>query len=373
MAKEKRSSLNKEVIITLGSVVLFLGVGCYLWLPNLVEEGFINNEANNMVHDALRSVLLYVYVPSVLYCFIVGELSGNLSQVDKLWSVIPAVFSWYITLYESNYNGLTLNPKSVLMSFLVTLWGLRLTVKFLLRGGYSLKFWAGEEDYRWVYVRDRLPVLKNSRFLMGIFNLGFISIYQLFLIFAFSGGVLIGAMATRYQRSVATHKSHEELNNIDIVLAMVMFCLICLGTLADSQQQTFQCEKYKRIDKKMPLYCSEQHYEIGFATNGLFAYSRHPNFACEQAIWLVFYMFTIDFQRLKLFEVGGLLNASIIGVLLLVVVFTQSTSLTEDISAGKYPLYKEYQKNVGRFVDVKLILQKLVLCRSPDRQWVEKK
>lgn len=31
----------------------------------------------------------------------------------------------------------------------------------------------------------------------------------------------------------------------------------------------------------------------GFRTDGLFAYSRHPNFACEQANYYILYLFTL--------------------------------------------------------------------------------
>lgn len=34
------------------------------------------------------------------------------------------------------------------MAILVNLWGIRLTLNFARKGGYSWKFWEGEEDYR---------------------------------------------------------------------------------------------------------------------------------------------------------------------------------------------------------------------------------
>jgi steroid 5-alpha reductase family enzyme len=36
---------------------------------------------------------------------------------------------------------------------LITVWGARLTFNFARKGGYSWKFWSGEEDYRWEEVR----------------------------------------------------------------------------------------------------------------------------------------------------------------------------------------------------------------------------
>ena len=38
-------------------------------------------------------ILLIVCGSSVLYCFIVGEISRNNSQMDKLWSILPIAYS----------------------------------------------------------------------------------------------------------------------------------------------------------------------------------------------------------------------------------------------------------------------------------------
>merc|ERR1719457_503041 len=35
-------------------------------------------------------------------CFVTGELTGNWSQVDKLWSLLPVVYTWIFTLYHPN-------------------------------------------------------------------------------------------------------------------------------------------------------------------------------------------------------------------------------------------------------------------------------
>jgi steroid 5-alpha reductase family enzyme len=68
-----------------------------------------------------------------------------------------------------------LNDRQVLMASLVSLWGIRLTFNFARKGGYSWRFWEGEEDYRWAELRKN-PVFANS-FVWFIFNLSFISGY----------------------------------------------------------------------------------------------------------------------------------------------------------------------------------------------------
>ena len=77
--------------------------------------------------------------------------------------------------------------------------------------------------------------------------------------------------------------------------------------------------------------------------SGLWSWSRHPNFACEQSIWLVFYQWAAFSSKVPL-------NWSGLGILGLLGIFYGSTRLTEYVSAKKYPQYKEYQRLVARFI-----------------------
>jgi steroid 5-alpha reductase family enzyme len=63
----------------------------------------------------------------------------------------------------------------------------------------------------------------------------------------------------------------------------------------------------------------------------------------EQAIWIVFYLFSIA-------STGSWINWSMMGCLLLLILFKGSSDFSEEISASKYPDYKEYQRKVPRFL-----------------------
>jgi len=63
-----------------------------------------------------------------LYCFVVGEITRNNSQVDKLWSIVPVLYVWLMTIWGD------FQPRMILMSILVTIWGARLTYNFSRRG-----------------------------------------------------------------------------------------------------------------------------------------------------------------------------------------------------------------------------------------------
>ena len=93
--------------------------------------------------------LVVVYLAAALLCFVVSTVSKNYSQVDKLWSLIPIAYIW-MTAVKSG-----LEPRIILMALLVTAWGIRLSYNFSRRGGYSIRFWTGEEDYRWAVLRAK--------------------------------------------------------------------------------------------------------------------------------------------------------------------------------------------------------------------------
>jgi steroid 5-alpha reductase family enzyme len=47
---------------------------------------------------------------------------------------------------------------------------------------------------------------------------------------------------------------------------------------------------------------------------------------------------------------GQWINWSVMGAILLVLLFWGSSNFSESISSGKYPAYKEYIKRVPRFI-----------------------
>lgn len=259
---------------------------------------------------------------SALFCFTVGELSGNNSQVDKVWSILPFVYCWIIAVKGG------MHPRLVVMAVLATLWGVRLSFNFARKGAYRLKFWEGEEDYRWKILRAN-PMLKN-RVVWMLFDLIFISGYQnaIVLMLTFPALVCMGSTAP--------------FGWIDAVAAVLMFGFIVYETVADEQQWAFHSKKWKMLNAGQKLEDLPEPYNKGFNTIGLWNVSRHPNYLAEQSIWVSLYIFSIGAGI-------GIINWSMIGALLLIVLFIASTSLAEEISSSKYPEYPDYCKKVNKY------------------------
>ena len=129
---------------------------------------------------------------------------------------------------------------------------------------------------------------------------------------------------------------------VDAIAAVLMFGFIVYETVADEQQWKFQTKKWAMIKDGKKLEELPTPYNKGFNTFGLWSVSRHPNYLAEQAIWASLYIFSIGAGM-------GVFNWSMIGALLLIVLFSGSTSLAEGISSDKYLEYAGYCKKVNKF------------------------
>lgn len=244
-------------------------------------------------------LILFLLALVINYAFFKSIITGNYSQVDELWTIVPIFF-----VYHFNHWS----PRGILMFILASIWGLRLSYNFWRKGGYR-----GLEDYRWEQLRQ---IIKN-KCLWFLFNVIFISTYQSILLMLICSPVYF--------------EDQSPLKVRDAVLGILYLGFVFLETVADWQQWKFQSEKKALIEKG-------QKSKGNFVTNGLFRYSRHPNFFAEQCIWWIFYAFTDSW------------NISIAGPILLTLLFQGSTTFTEYLSKKKYPEYAEYQKTTSRLI-----------------------
>ena len=272
----------------------------------------------DLLQIQLIKMTYFLCIALALLCFFISTVTNNYSQVDKLWSIMPIAYIWIIFAYAPD-------PRIFVMAILITLWGLRLSYNFYRRGGYSWKFWEGEEDYRWSVLMAKLEFQAPWKWVL--FNLFFISLYQMSLVW------LITTPAIR-------STGGGLLSWWDSLLVLFAIAFLVYETIADQQQWNYQKEKWRRINNSIPL---GEEYEKGFAHKGLWALSRHPNYFGEQAFWSVIYLFSVSAS-------GVWVNWSVAGIILLVFLFKGSSDFSESISASKYPDYSNYQDKTPRFI-----------------------
>ncbi|KAF2176452.1 DUF1295-domain-containing protein [Zopfia rhizophila CBS 207.26] len=256
---------------------------------------------------------------------IAAEVNKNYSQVDRLWSILPVVYNCHYTIW-AHLVGVPTQRLDHVMAVSI-LWGARLTFNYWRKGGYSI----GSEDYRWEYLKKYLgPVW------MFVFDVGFISLGQILLLFAITTPTYILLLAARL--------TGNGMSTFDNLFSRLIFSFIILEFFADQQQWNYHKAKaqYQSTAKPPQNYTREQ-MDRGFNTSGLWAWSRHPNFAAEQAIWVCLYQWCCC-------ETSTYINWAFAGAMGYLLLFQASTWFTEWISESKYPDYKIYQERVGKFL-----------------------
>lgn len=164
-----------------------------------------------------------------------------------------------------------------------------------------------------------------------------------------------------YLLMVSANMVENEMALPDIVFARLLMGLILVEYFADQQQWDYQnAKKEYQKTAKVPAGFQREDLDRGFIVSGLWAWSRHPNFAAEQSIWVLLYQWSC-------YDTQTFYNWTLVGALSYLFLFQGSTWLTERISAGKYPEYKEYQRLVGMFVP------KLSSIMSDPKEEVNKK
>lgn len=246
-----------------------------------------------------------------LFAWSASLVTGDTSWVDRSWSIVPVIYVWIF----ASYAGLA-NARLDVMAVLVTLWGARLTFNFARKGGYR-----GVEDYRWAVLRSRMRPWQFQ-----LFNVFFIVLYQ--------NAILVLITLPAY--SAYDDRSRTPFGALDVVLAALFLLATVFETIADEQQWNFQSEKQARLARG-------EHASERFCTTGLFRYSRHPNYFFEVAQWWLLFLFGAVAAH-------SLWQWTVLGAVLLTLLFVGSTSFTEDITLSKYPEYADYQRRTSAVV-----------------------
>ena len=95
---------------------------------------------------------------------------------------------------------------------------------------------------------------------------------------------------------------------------------------------------------------------------GLWKYSAHPNYASEQGMWIIFYLFSVAACGFHQFTVIGGLN--------LVLLFSPSMDLSEGITKEKYSQYSTYLQETPRYASVYILAPLFAfIAASPSFVW----
>ena len=157
-----------------------------------------------------------------------------------------------------------------------------------------------------------------------LFNLFFITIYQNLILFL----ICLPAWTA--------YENQTPFGLLDVV-ATVAFLAFGIGeTVADQQQWAFH--RWKKAE-----VAAGRAPQPRFLQTGLFRLSRHPNFFFEQAQWWVIFAFGA-------IAAGSLWQPTVLGAVLLTLLFIGSTVFTESITKSRYPEYAAYQATTSPII-----------------------
>lgn len=183
--------------------------------------------------------LLIADVVATIIVFIFSCILKNASVYDPYWSVQPIV----IIVFFICKHGF--NITNILFLIVVSIWGLRLTLNWI----YTFKNLTFQ-DWRYTMLKEKIKKFYPIINFIGIHMVPTLIVY----------GCIIPVIFVIVEVG--------KINIITLLSLLVSICACTIQGIADIQMHTFR--KNKRT---------------GFIRDGLWKYSRHPNYFGEIMMW----------------------------------------------------------------------------------------
>lgn len=257
-----------------------IGIIVYLLLPEL----------------ALGYRMLIANVSATFLIWIFSLIFKNASIYDPYWSVIPPLIILGSMIAYQNFD---LNM--VLLLSAICIWAFRLTYNWAL-------LWTdfSHQDWRYIRIKNKSPKIYILSSLVGIMMMPTLIVFL--------------QLITSIKLAAVSHQATW--------LSVAGFLMIILATLiqlvADTQMQNFK---------------KNQSVKGTIINQGLWKYSRHPNYLGEIMVWWGLYLFYVDAFGFDYYIVAPLSMMSLF-------IFISIPMMEKKILETR-PHYKDYQKHVS--------------------------
>ena len=238
-------------------------------------------------------------IAGTLVVFVFGRFFHNASFYDPYWGVAPLIIAlFWIWRFPS---GDAPGWRQIIVTALVFAWGLRLTFNWA-RG------WEGLKDEDWRY-RDFRNKSGKWFWLVELTGIELIPTIMVFL----------GCLSL-YPALAA---GNNPFNILDIIAIMITAGAIFIETTADEQLKNFAK--------------NNKHGEI--MADGLWAYSRHPNYLGEVTFWWGLFFFALAADSSYWWTIAGPLAITLLFT-------TISVPMMHKRNLANRPAYEEHRKKV---------------------------
>ncbi|MEO1657789.1 MAG: DUF1295 domain-containing protein [Pseudomonadota bacterium] len=240
--------------------------------------------------------------------WVLSVMIKNASIVDILWGpacAFPAVLTWF------RADGM--EPRATVLTLLVAVWGLRL-------GGYlALRNIGHGEDYRYVAMRKKA----GGDQAFAIQSLMRVFLLQCLIAFFVSLPTQVGQFG-----SSAVFGTGRGALGLLAYLGIAVFAVgLTFEAVGDAQLRAFKA-KDENKGKLM--------------TVGLWAWTRHPNYFGDAAVWTGLTLIALESQ-------SGYLTVLSPALMIFFLYAVSGKALLEKGMAKKYPEYASYKEQVSGF------------------------
>jgi steroid 5-alpha reductase family enzyme len=256
---------------------------------------------NQLKWDNLIYKLLVADIVATVFIWLVGLILKNASLYDPYWSVAPPI----ILILTQLHLETSMNTIRFFIYIGVIFWSIRLTYNWAIN-------WSGfeEQDWRYTLIKERAPKIYLISNLFGIHLMPTIIVFI----------QLIG--------SVELLNVSSNINLLSIVGLLIMMISALTQYIADGQMRQF---KKNNLNKKA---CIEE---------GLWKYSRHPNYFGEIMVWWGLYLIY--------FSATLTINLVLITPILMTALFIFiSIPMMEKKILKSRPEYEGYQHRVSMII-----------------------
>ena len=243
--------------------------------------------------DAYLTILIYFLFFGLLGWGL-SLLLKNVTHVDSMWALFPLLGS-LVCIQE-----FPLNLIQIVFTLLILLWSLRLFIYLTKRN------WGKHEDKRYQVIRkNNEPYFKYK------------SLYIIFWLQALMASVLMISVIPIYSENLS-------LNPVSTIGIFIAFTGLFYETIADWQLSDFLRNKKGQV-----------------MNQGLWRFSRHPNYFGEFLVWWGIYLISFN----------GIFSITILSpILMSLLLFKVSgAELLESTIVDRRPGYGDYIKTTSMF------------------------
>jgi steroid 5-alpha reductase family enzyme len=220
------------------------------------------------------------------------------SIVDIFWGLGFALVAWF-SLYRSGF----LSPNALLLTLLVSVWGLRLA------GYLAWRNWGKPEDYRYQTMRQRHGKLFPLVSLLTVFGLQ---------------GLLMWVISFPVQVGIVKAQTWHPLVAVGVLLWLIGLFFEAVG---DYQLARFKADPANR-GRVM--------------SRGLWRYTRHPNYFGDFLVWWGLYFVAAESGSWWWTVIGPLLMSFLL-------IRVSGVRLLESSLRSRVAGYEEYVRNTSSF------------------------